>query len=49
MNGTLRSWVHYVDLRTTKGTQKEHLIIAQECGKIIKGLFPVMNKFIHSC
>ena len=49
MNGTLRSWVHYVDLRTTKGTQKEHLIIAQECGKIIKELFPVMNKFIHSC
>ena len=49
MNGTLRSWVHYVDLRTTKGTQKEHLIIAQECGDIIKGLFPVMNKFIHSC
>ena len=49
MNGTLRSWVHYVDLRTTKGTQKEHLIIAQECGEIIKGLFPVMNKFIHSC
>ena len=49
MNGTLRSWVHYVDLRTTKGTQKEHLIIAQECGNIIKGLFPVMNKFIHSC
>ena len=49
MNGTLRSWVHYVDLRTTKGTQKEHLIIAQVCGDIIKGLFPVMNKFIHSC
>ena len=49
MNGTLRSWVHYVDLRTTKGTQKEHLIIAKECGDIIKGLFPVMNKFIHSC
>ena len=49
MNGTLRSWFHYVDLRTTKGTQKEHLIIAQECGKIIKELFPVMNKFIHSC
>ena len=49
MNGTLRSWVHYVDLRTTKGTQKEHLIIAQECGDIIKGLFPVINKFIHSC
>lgn len=49
MNGTLRSWVHYVDLRTTKGTQKEHLIIAQECGRLIKDLFPVMNKFIHSC
>ena len=49
MNGTLRSWVHYVDLRTTKGTHKEHLIIAQECGNIIKGLFQVMNKFIHSC
>jgi len=49
MNGTLRSWVHYVDLRTTKGTQKEHLKIAKECGYIIKKLFPVMNKFIHSC
>ena len=49
MNGTLRSWVHYVDLRTTKGTQKEHLELAKECGEIIKKLFPVMNKFIHSC
>ena len=49
MNGTLRSWVHYVDLRTTKGTQKEHLELAKECGEVIKKLFPVMNKFIHSC
>ena len=47
MNGTLRSWVHYVDLRTTKGTQKEHLELAKECGEVIKKLFPVMDRFIN--
>jgi len=42
MNGTLRSWVHYIDLRSANGTQKEHMIIAQECATVIAKIFPLM-------
>ena len=41
MNGTLRSWLHYVDLRTANGTQKEHQDIAEACQQLIKTQFPL--------
>jgi thymidylate synthase (FAD) len=40
MNGTLRSWVHYIDLRSANGTQKEHMEIAKACAEVISKLFP---------
>jgi thymidylate synthase (FAD) len=40
MNGTLRSWIHYCELRMANGTQKEHMEVAKECWKIIKEKFP---------
>tara|TARA_R110000822_G_scaffold51703_5_gene134420 strand:- start:175 stop:666 length:492 start_codon:yes stop_codon:yes gene_type:complete len=43
MNGTLRSWIHYIDLRSANGTQKEHMEIAHACAKVIAGIFPLMN------
>ena len=43
MNGTLRSWVHYIDLRSANGTQKEHMDIAKECAKVIAEIFPLMQ------
>ena len=42
MNGSLRSWVHYIELRSANGTQKEHMDIAKECATIIAGIFPIM-------
>ena len=47
MNGTLRSWVHYIHLRTEKGTQEEHRMIAALCGHAIEEIFPMMGEFIH--
>lgn len=47
MAGSLRSWVHYVDLRTTPGTQKEHREVAIACGETIKNIFPRIADFIH--
>jgi thymidylate synthase (FAD) len=43
MNGTLRSWVHYIELRSANGTQKEHMDIAKECAKIIAEIFPLIE------
>ena len=40
MNGTLRSWIHYCELRRANGTQKEHMEVADECWKIIAEKFP---------
>lgn len=39
MNGTIRSWIHYIELRTHEGTQKEHREVAQECAKAINKIF----------
>ena len=44
MAGTLRSWVHYIQLRSDNGTQKEHREIAIECGKIIAEVFPIITR-----
>jgi thymidylate synthase (FAD) len=41
MNGTLRSWFHYIELRGANGTQKEHMEIAHECAKVIAEIFPL--------
>ena len=46
MNGTLRSWVHYISLRSGNGTQKEHRDIAIACAKAIEPIFPMINEFI---
>ena len=43
MNGTLRSWIHYIELRSANGTQKEHREIAIACAKVIAGIFPLMS------
>ena len=44
MNGTLRSWVHYIELRSANGTQKEHMEVAVACAKEIAKIFPLMEK-----
>ena len=44
MNGSLRSWVHYIDLRGGHGTQKEHMEIAHACAKVIAEIFPIINE-----
>jgi thymidylate synthase (FAD) len=41
MSGTLRSWVHYIELRQANGTQKEHQEIAQTCAQVIAQIFPL--------
>ena len=45
MNGTLRSWVHYIELRGANGTQKEHMDIAHACAEVISTIFP-MNEML---
>ena len=44
MSGTLRSWIHYIDLRSGNGTQKEHMNIALECAREIAKVFPMINE-----
>jgi thymidylate synthase (FAD) len=46
MNGTLRSWIHYIQLRSENGTQKEHKEIAQKCAEVIAKVFPMANEFV---
>lgn len=46
MNGTLRSWVHYIQLRSANGTQKEHQEIAIACAKAIEPIFPMITEFV---
>ena len=41
MNGTLRSWIHYIQLRASNGTQKEHMEIAKACAEVINIIFPM--------
>jgi len=44
MNGTLRSWVHYIELRSANGTQKEHMEVAKACAFEIAKVFPLINE-----
>ena len=46
MNGTLRSWVHYIELRSSHGTQKEHIEIAKACGEVIAKVFPLASNLV---
>lgn len=46
MNGTLRSWIHYIQLRSGHGTQKEHMEIARKCAKVIAEVFPLSTDFV---
>jgi thymidylate synthase (FAD) len=45
VNGTLRSWVHYIELRSENGTQLEHIEIAKECAKVISSIFPLVSNY----
>jgi thymidylate synthase (FAD) len=47
MNGTLRSWVHFIELRSGNGTQKEHMEVARECAKVITEIFPMVAEYVQ--
>ena len=47
VNGTLRSWMHYIEVRSDPSTQKEHREIAVECANCIKSLFPLIKNFTY--
>jgi thymidylate synthase (FAD) len=46
MNGTLRSWIHFIELRSSNGTQKEHQIVALACAKAIAAIFPMADRLV---
>ena len=46
MNGTLRSWIHFIELRSANGTQKEHQEVAIACAEVIAEIFPLANSLI---
>jgi len=48
MNGTLRSWIHYIELRAANGTQKEHMDIARTCAGVISEVFPMAESLISN-
>jgi thymidylate synthase (FAD) len=48
MNGTIRSWIHYIQLRKENGTQEEHRDVALECAKVIAEAFPMVDEIINN-
>ena len=48
MNGTLRSWIHYIELRGGHGTQKEHMEIAWACAEVIANIFPAVKEYVDT-
>lgn len=46
MNGTLRSWVHFIELRSANGTQLEHQAVARACARVISSVFPLMTELV---
>ena len=48
VNGTIRSWIHYVDLRSANGTQKEHMELAREIGCAIHAIFPMIEDSVNT-
>lgn len=47
MNGTLRSWIHYIQLRSANGTQKEHIEVAKACAEVISEVFPLSKQYVQ--
>ena len=47
VNGTIRSWIHYIDIRSDMSTQKEHREIAVACAKAIADIFPMITEFVR--
>jgi len=47
MTGSVRSWAHYIDLRSAHGTQKEHMVIAEQCREIFKEQFPTVAEALE--
>ena len=47
MNGTIRSWLHYIELRSANGTQKEHMEIARACADAIAPIFPMIKEYVQ--
>jgi thymidylate synthase (FAD) len=47
MNGTIRSWIHYIELRSANGTQKEHMEIAKHCAYEIAKVFPMIREYVQ--
>lgn len=47
VNGTIRSWIHYIELRSANGTQKEHMEIAVACAKAIVNIFPMIDEYVQ--
>lgn len=47
MNGTLRSWIHFIELRSANGTQKEHQHVALECARVIAEIFPLAETLVQ--
>ena len=47
MNGTLRSWIHFIELRSANGTQLEHQEVAIACARVIAEIFPLTKDFIN--
>ena len=47
MNGTLRSWIHFIEIRSGNGTQKEHMEVARECACAIAAIFPMVGDFVQ--
>ena len=46
MNGTLRSWIHFIELRSGNGTQKEHMEVARACAQAIAAIFPMTSTLV---
>ena len=47
MQGTIRSWIHYIQLRSANGTQKEHIEVAKACAEAIAEIFPLTREFVE--
>jgi len=47
MNGTIRSWIHFIELRSANGTQKECIEVAKACAKAVSNIFPMAEEFVN--
>jgi len=46
MQGSIRSWIHFIELRSGNGTQKEHIEVAKACAEAIKNIFPLAENYL---